>query len=154
MLKTKESEQSHVSKVCRFRPEDFDEFDRRIKRPAKALDKARGAAKPGPSLLKPEAAAAATTAGWEAQLAKLKAYKRRHGDCGVPTKRAEDPRLGSWVSEQRRGKKRLDRGEPSRRITAERAAKLTALGFAWAVNARPAKAAGKAPGAPTARQPQ
>jgi hypothetical protein len=70
-------------------------------------------------------------AGWEVQLAKLKAYKRRHGDCNVPARWAEDPRLGSWVSDQRACKKKLDRGEPSRGITAARVARLEALGFAW-----------------------
>jgi hypothetical protein len=69
-------------------------------------------------------------AGWEAQLTKLKAYKRRHGDCNVPKCWAEDPRLGTWVNNQRQLKKRLDRGEPSLGMTVARAAKLEALGFA------------------------
>ena len=33
---------------------------------------------------------------------------------------------------QRRFKKKPDRGEPSKGVTAERAARLDALGFAWA----------------------
>ena len=33
-------------------------------------------------------------AAWEAQLAKLKAYKRAHGDCIVPRSWVEDPPLG------------------------------------------------------------
>jgi hypothetical protein len=56
-------------------------------------------------------------------------YKRRHGDCNVPQGWAKDPRLGSWVNTQRMYKKKLDRGEPSPGMTAERAAKLAALGF-------------------------
>ena len=32
---------------------------------------------------------------WEAQLAKLKAYQCRHGDCNVPRKWAEEPELGT-----------------------------------------------------------
>ena len=70
---------------------------------------------------------------WEAQLARLAAYKAEHGDCKVRVRggRAEDSRLGNWVSNQRRGKRTLDRGEPSRGMTAERVARLTALGFAW-----------------------
>jgi hypothetical protein len=72
-------------------------------------------------------------AGWQVQLARLGAYKRRHGDCNVPRGWAEDPPLGSWVKKQRAGKKLLDRGESSTRgMTAERAAKLDALGLAWA----------------------
>jgi hypothetical protein len=70
-------------------------------------------------------------AAWEAKLARLAAYKAEHGDCNVPWGWAEDPRLGGWISTQRRGKKLLDRGEPSLRMTAARAARLEALGFAW-----------------------
>jgi hypothetical protein len=76
-------------------------------------------------------------AGWEAQLAKLNDYTREHGDCNVPRDWAEDPKLSNWVSSQRKGKKKLDRGEPSeaRGMTAARAAKLEALGFAWELSA-------------------
>jgi hypothetical protein len=73
-----------------------------------------------------------TTAGWEAHLARLAAYKAEHGDCNVPRGWAEDPRLGTWVNSQRKYKKALDRGEPIPGITVERAAKLDALGFVWA----------------------
>jgi hypothetical protein len=41
------------------------------------------------------------------------AYKVAHGDCHVPSRWPEDPQLASWVSKQRAGKKKLDRGEPS-----------------------------------------
>ena len=76
---------------------------------------------------------------WEAQLAKLKKYKRVHGDCGVPPKWPEDPGLGTWVWHQRVAKKKLDRGPtaPSGRaypwagITAGRVAKLERLQFTW-----------------------
>ena len=44
---------------------------------------------------------------------------------------AEDPQLGRGVHNQRQHKKKLDRGEPSERMPAARAAKLEALGFAW-----------------------
>ena len=74
-------------------------------------------------------------AGWAAQLAKLKAYKTRHGDCDVPQSWAEDPKLGTWVSNQRACKKKLDRGEVSEGMTAARAAELEALGFAWQLSA-------------------
>jgi hypothetical protein len=55
-----------------------------------------------------------------------------HGDCNVPQRWAEDPQLGSWARKQRTGKKALDRGEPSKGMTVARAARLEALGFAWA----------------------
>jgi hypothetical protein len=73
--------------------------------------------------------------GWEAQLAKLKAYKAEHGDCNVPNRWAADPHLGSWVSCQRKYKKKLDHGEDKKGMTASRVAKLEALGFAWHVAA-------------------
>jgi hypothetical protein len=57
-------------------------------------------------------------------------YKRRHGDCNVPTNWAEDPPLGRWVSNQRARKKALDHGDQSPGMTVARAAKLDALGFA------------------------
>ena len=60
-------------------------------------------------------------AGWEAQLAKLEGYKRRHGDCNVPRGWTEDPSIGAWVKHQRAYKRRLDRGEPSEGMTADSA---------------------------------
>ena len=77
------------------------------------------------------AGAATAGAGWEAQLAKLEAYTRKYGDSNVPARWAEDPPLGNWVMQQRACKKKLDRGEPSAGMTAARAARLEALGFAW-----------------------
>jgi hypothetical protein len=71
---------------------------------------------------------------WKAQLAKLKAYKRKRGDCNVPNRWAEDKPLGRWVDTQRTLKKALDRGQPGKGMTAARAAKLEALGFAWAAS--------------------
>jgi hypothetical protein len=76
---------------------------------------------------------------WEAQLARLAAYKAEHGDCNVPQGWAEDPRLAQWVSLQRGAHlaqrrthtRKLDRGEPSARMTAERAGRLAALGCDW-----------------------
>ena len=69
-------------------------------------------------------------ASWEAQLAKLKAYRHRHGDCNVPQRWVEDPTLGRWVNDQRKRKKALDCGDPSEGMTAAWAARLEALGFA------------------------
>jgi hypothetical protein len=74
---------------------------------------------------KPKAAA------WEAQLPRLAAYKVGHGDSSVPRRWAEDPTLGRWVGKQRYLKRQLDRGEPCKGMTVERAARLTALGLVW-----------------------
>ena len=68
---------------------------------------------------------------WERQLARLAAYKAVHGDRSVPGRGAEDPRLARWVNKQRVRKRKLDRGEPSEGMTAERVARLTALGLVW-----------------------
>jgi hypothetical protein len=54
--------------------------------------------------------------GWEAQLANIKAYKQKHGDCNVPQSWAENPPLGSWVGNQRQFKRKLDQGEPEGKI--------------------------------------
>jgi hypothetical protein len=70
-------------------------------------------------------------AAWEAQLARLAAYKVARGDCNVPTRWPMDPALGNWVKNQRTYKRWLDCGEPSKGMTAERAARLTALGLVW-----------------------
>jgi hypothetical protein len=53
----------------------------------------------------------------------------------VPRGWAEDPKLGRWVGTQRKRKKALDRGDTSPGMTAERASKLEALGFAWELSA-------------------
>jgi hypothetical protein len=70
---------------------------------------------------------------WEGWLVKLKRPTR--ASTAIATCHslgwADDPSLGRWVADQRRGKKKLDRGEPSLGMTAARAAKLEALGFAW-----------------------
>ena len=56
----------------------------------------------------------------------------------VPRGWAEDPRLGIWVHTQRKGKKALDRGNPSLGMKATRIARLEALGFAWVLPRGPA----------------
>ena len=73
----------------------------------------------------------ALDAAWEEKLVRLEAYKAEHGDCSVPRGWSEDPRLGTWVHIQRGRKRKLDRGEPSKGMTAERAERLTELGFVW-----------------------
>jgi hypothetical protein len=75
--------------------------------------------------------ASAVSAKWEAQLARLAAYKAARGDCRVPHGWAEDPKLANWVMTQRQRKRKLDRGDSSPEMTAERAARLTALGLEW-----------------------
>jgi hypothetical protein len=71
---------------------------------------------------------------WEAPFAKLHDYKAEHGNCNVPNRWKEDPKLGSWVGWHRLYKKKFDRGEPNAGITTERVERLTALGFVWDPN--------------------
>jgi hypothetical protein len=94
-------------------------------------------------------AASTDEAAWEAQLARLAAYKAAHGDCSVPQGWAEAPRLASWVSNQRHLKRRLDRGEPSQGMAMERAARLTALGLVWDPSLEGPRTCGWAAGSPT-----
>jgi hypothetical protein len=68
----------------------------------------------------------------------------------VPWGWAEDPGLGNWVSVQRQLKRKLDRGELSEGMTAERAARLTVLGFAW----EPKSSADEIENMPAAAAPQ
>jgi hypothetical protein len=63
-------------------------------------------------------------------LLSLKCYKERHGHCNVPVKWSESPKLGTWVLIQRVQKRKGA-------ISAERKARLDALGFDW--NPRPNK---------------
>jgi hypothetical protein len=51
--------------------------------------------------------------GWETKLAMHKDYnKEENGDCNVPRRWAGDPQMASGVSNQRKHKKALGRGEP------------------------------------------
>ena len=71
-------------------------------------------------------------AAWEENFAALAAYKDQYGDCRVPQKWSENPSLGSWVSNQRSAYK----AAPPK-ISADRIARLNALGFDWGVRAEP-----------------
>jgi hypothetical protein len=68
---------------------------------------------------------------WDSWLAQLAAYKAQHGHCNVPYSWPENPQLGKWAGRQRTNKKEVDRGERAPHMSAERVAKLNALGFEW-----------------------
>ena len=38
---------------------------------------------------------------WEARFEQLKQYQVEHGDCNVPQRSEDDPRLGVWVMNQK-----------------------------------------------------
>jgi hypothetical protein len=71
---------------------------------------------------------------WDAMFARLVQYKEKHGDCLVPKRYADDPKLGTWVETQRVQYKRLPRTlceqsgteliQTNKRLNEERLAKL------------------------------
>jgi hypothetical protein len=67
---------------------------------------------------------------WMQSFDQLVAYKEEYGDCVVPRGYNPNPRLASWVAEQRKQYKLLQDGKPSS-ITSERIQRLNSLDFAW-----------------------
>jgi hypothetical protein len=61
---------------------------------------------------------------WDRMFAALMEYRKRHGDCNVPFGWSENPALAKWVKGMRIVQRR---GE----LSAERAERLDAIGFAW-----------------------
>eukprot|EP01047_Picozoa_sp_COSAG01_P018536 COSAG01_NODE_1006_length_12163_cov_237.845669_18_plen_420_part_00 len=78
-----------------------------------------------------ETAAGWDDSGWNAMFTRLEKFYREKNHCNVPKCWAPDLKLGEWVSTQRVSKKRLDEGEASPGITAERVQRLDELGFEW-----------------------
>ncbi len=61
-------------------------------------------------------------------------YKRIHGHCNVPSRYADDPSLGQWCSQLRRGYKAFINGKgPKRGMNKERIKELEKVGFEWVV---------------------
>jgi len=67
---------------------------------------------------------------WMNTLQQLKEYRKVHGDCLVPRGFDSNPRLASWVAEQRKQYKLLSDGKQSS-ITLERISLLNEIDFAW-----------------------
>lgn len=67
-----------------------------------------------------------TDVGWERMYEKLVQFKRAQGHCDVPSVWPKDPRLASWVANQRHRRK-------TGTLLPERAKRMDALGFAWAL---------------------
>ena len=61
---------------------------------------------------------------WDEPYGQLVAFKEKQGHCRVPTESSENPELGTWVGNQR---KAFRKGK----LSAERVARLEALGFEW-----------------------
>lgn len=62
---------------------------------------------------------------WEDRLAEVTAFKARHEHCDIPTVFPENPKLGRFVNAMRTQRN-------AGKLSAERIAKLDAIGFAWA----------------------
>ena len=67
---------------------------------------------------------------WLGTFEELKAYKTEHGDCIVPRGYVENPKLASWVAEQRKQYKLMKDGKQSS-ISSNRIKLLEGIGFAW-----------------------
>ncbi|KAL7543647.1 hypothetical protein ACHAXR_013067 [Thalassiosira sp. AJA248-18] len=72
---------------------------------------------------------------WQKNFDSLVAYKNEHGDARVPRLYNKNPKLGEWVTDQRRQWKAKMEGKPNI-MTEERKAKLDELGFVWKVRDR------------------
>ena len=67
---------------------------------------------------------------WEVRFEQLKQYQLEHGDCNVPKKYTDNPKLGRWVDSQRRHYHLLMKGQPSY-MTRGRIIQLNSIGFKW-----------------------
>eukprot|EP00581_Thalassiosira_minuscula_P007000 CAMPEP_0183706548 /NCGR_PEP_ID=MMETSP0737-20130205/3328_1 /TAXON_ID=385413 /ORGANISM="Thalassiosira miniscula, Strain CCMP1093" /LENGTH=498 /DNA_ID=CAMNT_0025933963 /DNA_START=170 /DNA_END=1666 /DNA_ORIENTATION=+ len=72
---------------------------------------------------------------WQKNFDSLLKYKNEHGDVRVPRLYTKNPKLGEWVTDQRRQWKSKMEGKPSL-MTEERKAKLDEIGFVWKVRDR------------------
>ena len=66
---------------------------------------------------------------WELRFEELKAYRRQHGHCQVPSRSKQHPSLGPWVQYQRV----LQRSD---RLSAERTRRLEQIAFDWVSRGR------------------
>ena len=72
------------------------------------------------------AVAKAVAAVWKQRIKELKAFKKEHGHCNVPTHYPANRPLGSWVNFTRHRKK-------TGKLAKERIRCLEELGFCWAL---------------------
>lgn len=72
---------------------------------------------------------------WQKNFDGLVTYKNEHGDVRVPRLYTKNPKLGEWVTDQRRQWKAKMEGKPNM-MTDERKTKLDELGFVWKVRDR------------------
>jgi len=69
---------------------------------------------------------------WNSHFEQLLAYREEFGNCRVPVKYANNPKLGSWVKLQREDYKHLRENKPSP-MNEYRITKLESIGFDWSL---------------------
>ena len=67
---------------------------------------------------------------WSVRFQQLCEFKVQFGDCVVPAKYSDNPKLGNWCSNQRAQYRLHQEGKPSR-MTAQRNRELESIGFKW-----------------------
>jgi hypothetical protein len=70
------------------------------------------------------------TTAWEDRLSELADYRKIHGHCNIPGNNSENPKLGMWVTDQRR-QYRLQLDGKKSPLTTLRIQALESLGFEW-----------------------
>jgi hypothetical protein len=77
---------------------------------------------------------------WHQRLEELKAYKKEHGNCLVPSRYPPNPELGIWVGTQRtqyrhylKAKEAGDEASMKSAMNEDRVAELEEMGFIWAL---------------------
>jgi len=73
---------------------------------------------------------------WDEKFKALLKYKAEHGDCNVPKRYKQNPKLGSWVYEQRRNHR-------NKTMSPDRIRKLEEIPFVWKASTDDAAAAQK-----------
>ncbi|KAL7568634.1 hypothetical protein ACA910_022732 [Epithemia clementina (nom. ined.)] len=70
-------------------------------------------------------------ARWEKQYKELVEYAKRHGNCLVPKRYADNPQLGVWVSKQRQEYRKMKKNNQVSSMNKERQQRLDMIGFDW-----------------------
>jgi len=71
---------------------------------------------------------------WDEMFEELKLFKTKHGHTNVPTKNADNPKLGNWIMTQRQQYKNFKAGnkQKNRAMCEKRINKLESIDFNWA----------------------
>jgi hypothetical protein len=67
---------------------------------------------------------------WTVMLKQLREYRIMNGNCNVSREDKDNPKLGTWINDQRSHYKGLKTGK-GQKIKPERIIKLERLGFRW-----------------------